>query len=456
MTSLVSQLHHVRFASPWLLLALGLLPLWSWLRGRYAPVAAVQFSSSKLLREASRQPRFRRGRFLLLLRFLAVALLIVAWARPQLEKGLTDREAMGINLMLALDFSGTMKTKDFLLDGKRASRAEAMKKVFAEFIRARENDRVGVVRFDAGAALVSPLTLDHDWLLRSSRARNRHGTNVGDGMVIAANALLPAKIRRRSSSWRRMPIISAKDRRPAKSPEPSAPLGIKMHVIQIVDFKDMGGYVACGPLLQEAAKITGGQFFQVADANGLRNVYRQIDQLEKTKFKENKQKTYHELLAWLASARSRPAPRRNDSGQHRLETAAMKFEYPLILILAAAVVPAAIGCYFWTAARPSAAARGYRGAASSPATHALGESGRRRGKAALFAAGLMALLFALARPQFGLRPKEIERTSVDFILALDLSRSMLAEDAGDGASRLKRRRRASPHFLIRWAKTAWA
>ena len=301
MTSFLSQFHHVRFASPWLLLALGLLPLWSWLRGRYAPVAAVQFSSSKLLQEASRQPRFRRGRFLMLLRFLAVALLIVAWARPQLEKGLTDREAMGINLMLALDFSGTMKTKDFLLDGKRASRAEAMKKVFAEFIRARANDRVGVVRFDGGAALISPLTLDHDWLLSQlAREQPFRGTNVGDGMVIAANALLPAK------NQTKVLILATDADNISDGPTPAevsraiAPLGIKMHVIQIVDFKDMAGYTACGPLLQEAAKITGGQYFQVADANGLRNVYRQIDQLEKTKFKENKQKTYHELLAWLA------------------------------------------------------------------------------------------------------------------------------------------------------------
>ena len=73
-----------------------------------------------------------------------------------------------------------------------------------------------------------------------------------------------------------------------------------MHVIQIVDFKDMGGSVACGPLLQDAAKTTGGQFFQVADANGLRNVYRQIDQLEKTKFKENRQKSWRELMVWFA------------------------------------------------------------------------------------------------------------------------------------------------------------
>ena len=301
MNSLFPQFQHMRFAAPWLLLALVLLPLWAWLRGRFSPVAAVQYSSSKLLREVSRRPRFRRDGILLLLRFAGIALLVLAWARPQLEKGLTDREAMGINMMLALDFSGSMKTKDFLLDGRRASRAEAMKKVFAEFIRTRQSDRVGVVRFDANAALVSPLTLDHDWLLAQlAREEPTHGTNVGAAMVISAEALLPAK------NQTKVIILATDADNISEGPAPGdvakaiAPLGVKMHVIQIVDFKDMGGYVACGPLLQDAAKTTGGQFFQVSDANGLRNVYRQIDQLEKTKFKENRQKTWRELMGWFA------------------------------------------------------------------------------------------------------------------------------------------------------------
>ena len=125
----------------------------------------------------------------------------------------------------------------------------------------------------------------------------------------------------------------------------------------------------------------------------------------------------------------------------------MKFEYPIILLLAAAVVPAAIGCYFWSARdrhRRLAAIVAPR--LREQLTRSV-NPGRRRAKAALFAAGLMALLFALARPQFGLRPKEIERTSVDFIIALDLSRSMLAEDAGDGASRLKAAKENIAAFL---------
>ena len=191
------QLETFRFAAPWLLLALLLLPLWMWLRGRFAPVAAVQFSSSQLLAAASRRTRSTRGRLLLALRYLALALLIVALARPQVDKGLSEREALGINIMFVLDFSGTMKTKDFSLDNKRISRAEAMKRVVAEFIKARPNDRIGAVFFDKGAHLISPLTLDHDWLnAQLALEEPTQGTAPGSGMLIAAESLVSAKDRK--------------------------------------------------------------------------------------------------------------------------------------------------------------------------------------------------------------------------------------------------------------------
>ena len=79
-----------------------------------------------------------------------------------------------------------------------------------------------------------------------------------------------------------------------------APMEIKNHVIQIVDFAATKQAAASTEVFQNVARITGGQFFQVSDADGLRNVYQQIDQLEKSAFKENRQKTYHELMGWFA------------------------------------------------------------------------------------------------------------------------------------------------------------
>jgi Ca-activated chloride channel family protein len=278
-----------------------LVPLWAWLRGRFAPVAAVQFSSGKLLKAASRPTRFNHNQWLLALRYLVLVLLLVAFARPQIEKGQSDDDAKGINIMLTLDFSSTMNKKDFSMDGKRVSRSAALIKVIQEFMRSRPQDRIGVVRFDAEAFLVSPLTLDHEWLVaRLEQEKTGRGTAPGSGMLIAAEHLVPA------TNQTKVIIVVTDAEQVNQGPPPEdvgkilVKLGIKVHVIQIVDFKDMAN---ANPQwnpnpLPNVAKMTGGQLFQVADFVGLRSVYHQIDRLEKATFKEDKQKNYRELMGW--------------------------------------------------------------------------------------------------------------------------------------------------------------
>jgi Ca-activated chloride channel family protein len=295
------HLDSLRLASPWWLLAVALIPLAMWMRGRGAPVAAVQFSSVALLHASGRKSRFAPGRVLPAFRWIAVALLIVALARPQIDKGLTEREAVGINIMFVLDFSSTMKTRDFLLEGKRVGRVDAMKRVVSEFIKARPSDRIGAVFFDRGAHLISPLTLDHDWLLAQLNAEEAtQGTAPGSGMLIAAEALQPAKEQTKV-------IITVTDAdqvnegaEPLEVARAIAPLGIKNHVIQIVDFTQAQQYTASGELLNEVARTTGGRFFKVSDYAALKSVYRQIDTLEKSAFKEKRQQSWRELMAWLA------------------------------------------------------------------------------------------------------------------------------------------------------------
>ena len=304
MNDLWPLLKTFRFADWWFLPLLLLVPLWAWLRGRFAPVAAVQFSSGKLLKAASRPTRFNHNQFLLAMRFFALALVLLAFARPQVEKGQSDDDAKGINMMLTLDFSSTMNRKDFMMDGKKISRSAALVKVIQEFLRARPQDRIGVVRFDAEAYLVSPLTLDHEWLItRLGQEKNGKGTAPGSGMLIAAEHLVPA------TNQTKVIIVVTDAEQVNEGPPPEevgkalAKLGIKVHIIQIVDFKDMGedkNRWNPNPL-PEVAKMTGGQLFQVADFASLRNVYHQIDLLEKATFKEDKQKNYRELMAWFGA-----------------------------------------------------------------------------------------------------------------------------------------------------------
>jgi Ca-activated chloride channel family protein len=289
------------FANPGWLVLLLLIPLWAWLRGKHAPAAAIQFSSGDLLRSASRQTRFAHGRWLALLRYLALALLVLGMARPQVEKGLADYDAKGINIMLVMDFSGTMKKKDFVMDGRKVTRAQALIRVISEFLQARKTDRIGLVRYDKDAFLVSPLTLDHDWLIaRLSEEKPTRGTAPGSGMLIATEHLLPA------TNQTKVMIVVTDAEQVNDGPEPEqvakalVPLGVRVHLIQIVDFKDMADSKMAWNEMAQVPKISGGQMFQVADFSGLRSVYQQIDRLEKASFTEGKQKSFRELMAWFA------------------------------------------------------------------------------------------------------------------------------------------------------------
>lgn len=290
-----------RFASPLWLWALLLLPLWMMLRGRVAPVAAVRFSSTALLAVARRRPRSRFGWLLPTGHYLALALLILALARPQRDRGFIERDAEGINIMFSLDFSGSMRATDFTLDGRPATRTEAMKRVVAEFIKNRPDDRIGAVFFDRSAHLLSPLTLDHDWLTQHILdAEPTRGTAPGSGMLVAAEVLLPAEGQTRV-------IITVTDADqinqgadPVEVAAALRALGLKHHVIQILPHHQRGMRSHAIEMLREAARLNDGQFFQVSNTHELRRVYGLIDTLEKSPFTEKKLEAWEELMAWFA------------------------------------------------------------------------------------------------------------------------------------------------------------
>ena len=154
----------IRFLNPeflWLLALLPLLPFW---RGRKGRVAAVQYSNVEIARAVARETRGRPARWTTMLRLPVGVLLILGLARPQWGQGRTEVQASGVDLMLALDVSGSMEAEDFNLGNEPASRVEVVKSVVSKFIEARPNDRIGMIAFAGAPYLVSPLTLDHDWL----------------------------------------------------------------------------------------------------------------------------------------------------------------------------------------------------------------------------------------------------------------------------------------------------
>src|SRR5262249_10282874 len=154
----------MNFAHPWLLSLLALLPLLAWLKGRHGQGSAFLYSSVDLVRPISGLSRSRAGSVLLSLRWLALALFIVALAQPRFIKGETEIKASGIDIVIVIDLSSSMASEDFVVHGERVNRSNRAKHVVGNFIDHRQNDRIGLIAVAGRAYIASPVTLDHDYL----------------------------------------------------------------------------------------------------------------------------------------------------------------------------------------------------------------------------------------------------------------------------------------------------
>ena len=310
------------FAHPWLLLLLVIVPLLSWLRGNRGPTAALIYSSTSVLRGLGRRSASRAGKFLHGLLHIALAILIIALARPQLGKSLTQVEASGIDIMIALDVSGSMLTKDFTVGGESATRVDAIREVTRKFIEGRPNDRIGIIAFAGRPYIVSPLTLDHDWLLQNlERVRIglvEDGTAIGSAMATAAN-----RLNDQHSKSRALVLLTDGENNAGKIPPNTAAEAIKaLHIklyaigagingIAPVPIIDRNGPVtdAMGNIyyqnqrvefneagLKEVAQISGGQFFRATDTNSLEQIYADIDKMEKSTVSVKKYQQYRDLF----------------------------------------------------------------------------------------------------------------------------------------------------------------
>src|SRR6266550_4277945 len=282
------------FAHPWLLLLLLAVPLLAYLRGKRGPAAALTFSSTASLRAIGKQSAARAGKILRSLLLASIAVFVIALARPQLGKSLTQIEASGIDIILALDVSGSMLTKDFAIGGQEATRVDAIREVTRKFIEGRPNDRIGIIAFAGRPYVVSPMTLDHDWLLQNlDRVRIglvEDGTAIGSAMAAAANRLND----KRSKSRVLVLLTDGENNGVAPAPifTPRGPLtdalGNILYENQRVEFNEAG--------LREVAKIADGKFFRATDTQSLEQIYNDIDKLEKSTVSVKKYQQYRDLF----------------------------------------------------------------------------------------------------------------------------------------------------------------
>lgn len=302
----------MRLAHPWLLLLLLLvLPfiLYRERRRRAAVEAALAVPDSAALRAAPPSLRSRLVRLLPHLELAALLLTVVILARPQ--SGVREREVLseGIDIMLALDVSGSMKAEDF-----KPNRLAAAKEVAKEFIRGRTGDRIGLVVFASDSYTQCPLTLDYgvlvDLIDQVDFGIITDGTAIGMGIANAANRLKESKAKSKVVILLTDGVNNAGRIDPLTAARLAAALGVRVYTVGAgvegeapypVEDPVFGRRTMMVPstideeILRSIAQATGGEFFRAKDNGTLKAIYDRISKMETTKIETREYLRYDEL-----------------------------------------------------------------------------------------------------------------------------------------------------------------
>jgi Ca-activated chloride channel family protein len=253
------------------------------------------------------------------LRWFTLAMLIFALAQPRLTRSETQVHASGIDIVVALDMSGSMMSEDFEVAGGRLSRLAMAKEVLKKFIDKRPNDRIGLVAFATEAFIASPLTLDHNFLLQNIERLelgtiDDSRTAIGSGLSTAVNRLRELKSKSKivilmtdgqNNSGKIAPLTAAEAAHALKvkvytvgvgmqgmAPMPQFFNGQKVgYQMQPVDIDE--------PTLQKISEMTGGKYYRADNAKRFQEIYAEIDKLEKTEADIKKFAHHNELFAWI-------------------------------------------------------------------------------------------------------------------------------------------------------------
>ena len=306
------------FAHPWFLLLLLALPALAWWQGRPGTRPAFLYSSNELLNGLASTPTSQAGSMLLALRWLALFVLIVALARPQLVESETSIKASGVDIVIAVDLSGSMESEDFVLKGQRVNRLDIAKDTLQQFIKKRPNDRLGIVAFAGRAYVASPLTLDHVFLL-ANLDRLRIGmiedsTAIGSALATCVNRLRELKSKSKIVILMTDGQNNVHKIEPLAAAEAAAALRVKVYTIGVgtrgmapFPRQDMFGRKVYQNIqvdidektLQTIADKTGGRYYRADSTDTLRKIYADIDQLEKTEAEVKRYVHRIELFPWL-------------------------------------------------------------------------------------------------------------------------------------------------------------
>jgi Ca-activated chloride channel family protein len=233
----------------------------------------------------------------IVLRVLALSALIVALARPQSALSWENQTTEGIDIMIATDISGSMLSEDF-----QPNRLEAGKQIAIDFIKARPNDRIGLVIFSGEAFTQCPLTIDHDVLINLFQGIQNgmvdDGTAIGMGLATAVNRLKDSQAKSKVIILLTDGVNNTGSIPPITAAEIAKQFGIRVYTVGIgtngsapYPFRDQAGNIHYQMIpvdvdeatLTKIADITGGKYFRARNNNELTGIYQQIDKLEKVK-----------------------------------------------------------------------------------------------------------------------------------------------------------------------------
>lgn len=313
----------LRLADPLWLAALLALPAVVWLRGRRGvPVLLVPFAAAwhrPSLASPSHWPAA--------LSLAGLALLVVGLARPQRTEDKREANSRGYDIMLCIDLSGSMQSEDYVRDGQRINRLQAIKPVIQAFIEQRPADRIGIVLFSGRAYTLAPLTSDHAWLARQLERVKigliEDGTAIGDAIGVAVTRLDQAA---REVNGRRVGafivlLTDGANNRGVLSPMQAAGIakarGIPIYtigagkdgIVPFPIFDDQGHKIGYTHIvadldenaLRDIAELTGGKFFRAAETDTVESAFRAIDQSQKIDFKARSYLQTTELFPWVAT-----------------------------------------------------------------------------------------------------------------------------------------------------------
>ena len=307
----------VSFAYPWILYFLLIIPLmvvWYWFKGKQKQ-PSITYSSLSIFRNIAFSWRERFRHIPIILRALAVALLIVALARPQNFSSGENIYTEGIDIAMVLDISGSMLAEDL-----KPNRIEAAKNVIKDFIEGRTSDRIGLVIFARDSFTQCPLTIDYSVLLNLlSQVKSgmiEDGTAIGNAIANGVNRLKDSKSKSKIIILLTDGVNNSGEVDPVFAAQIAKTFGIRIYTIG-VGTKGEAPYPVQTPfgtryqmipveidesVLKQISDITGGEYFRATDNKTLKAIYDKIDKLEKSKVEITSYRNAKELFyPWLGA-----------------------------------------------------------------------------------------------------------------------------------------------------------